>query len=133
MLALLIEVHKYFFNIIHLVLCLVMERSVPEMMFVVIQFPMKRDGRVHGRPQEKKHRRPHPLKIKNPYRGLLLQVGAFLSLLGHCLGLLLLQKILWESMVVSKQDVVTATKATQIHGASNVMFVYALQKPETAT
>ena len=64
-------------------------------------------------------------KIKNPYRGLFLQVGAFFSLLGPCLGLPLLQNILWESMVVSKQDAVTVTKATQINGASNVIFVYA--------
>ena len=43
LLALIIEVHKYLSSIIHLVLCLVMERSrkkkysVTEMMFVVIQ------------------------------------------------------------------------------------------------
>ena len=60
-------------------------------------------------------------------------IKAFFSLLRPCLDLPLLQKILWESMVVSKQDVVTVTKATQIHGASNVMFVYALPKSETAT
>ena len=34
---------------------------------------------------------------------------------------------------MSKPDAVTVTKATQIHGASNVLFVYALQNPETAT
>ena len=76
---------------------------------------------------------PPPKKIKNIYRGLFLEVGAFFSLLRPCLGMHLLQKILWESMVVSKPDGVTVTKATQIHGASNVIFVYALQKPETAT
>ena len=77
---------------------------------------------------------PPPLKkIKNPYRGLFLEVEAFFSLLRPCLGLPLLQKILWESMVVSKPDGVTVSKATQIHGASNVKFVYALQKPETDT
>ena len=59
--------------------------------------------------------------------------GAFFSLLRPCLGLPLLQTILWESIVLSKLDEVTVTKATQIHGASNVIFVYALQKPETAT
>ena len=62
-----------------------------------------------------------------------IHIGAFFPLLRPCLGLPLLQKILWESMVVTKPDAVTATKATQIHGASNVMFVYAIQKPETAT
>ena len=60
-------------------------------------------------------------------------MGVYFSLLRPCLDLPLLQKILWESMVVSKQDAVTVTRATQIHGASNVMFVYALPKPETAT
>ena len=76
---------------------------------------------------------PPKKKIKNPYRGLFLEVGAFFSLLRPCLGLPLLQKILWEPMVVRKSDGITVTKATQIHGASNVIFVYALQKPETAT
>ena len=76
---------------------------------------------------------PPRLKNQNPYRGLFLQVGALFSLLRPCLGLPLFQKILWESMVVSKPYAVTVTKLTQIHGASNAMFVYALQKPETAT
>ena len=71
--------------------------------------------------------------IGAPYRGLFLEVGTFFSLLRPCLGLPLLQKILWESMVVSKPNRVTVTKATQIHGASNVIFVYALQNPDTAT
>ena len=32
-----------------------------------------------------------------------------------------------------KPEAVTATKVSKIHGASNVMFVYVLQKSETAT
>ena len=58
--------------------------------------------------------------------------GPFFSLLRPCLGLPLLQ----ISVGVHGREQSrcrTATKATQIHGASNVMFVYALQKPETAT
>ena len=64
---------------------------------------------MYGRPQESKHRRPpSPEKSK-------IHIGAFLSkwlhfLLRPYLGLPLLQKILWESMVVNKPDAVTVTK-----------------------
>ena len=44
-----------------------------------------------------------------------------------------LRNILKVSMVMCKPDAVTVTKIIQIHGTSNVMFVYALQKRETAT
>ena len=76
---------------------------------------------------------PPPLKNQKSTYGPFSPSGCLFSLLRPCLGLPLLQKILWESMVVSKPDAVTVTKAPQMHGASNVMFVYALQKPETAT
>ena len=45
----------------------------------------------------------------------------------------LMSKHFVSSMVVCKPDAVTITKTTQIHGASNAMLVYALQKPETST
>ena len=68
MLALIIEVPKYFFSIIHPVSYLVKEcsrkkYSVTQMMLVVIQLIIshkEREGRVHGRPQESKQRRSPP-------------------------------------------------------------------------
>ena len=76
---------------------------------------------------------PPPPEKSKIHIGAFSSSWGFFSLLGSCLGLPLFQKNLWESMVVSKPDAVTVTKAPQIHGASNVIFVYALQKPETAT
>ena len=80
---------------------------------------------------------PPSLEIQNPYRGLFSKWGPFFSLLRPCLDLPLLQKnsvgVHGFEQTKCWTDAVTVTKATQIHGTSNVMFVYALQEPETAT
>ena len=104
--------------------------SVTEMMFVVIQLVIshkKREGRVHGRPQESKHRRSPPLPEKSK-----IYIGAFFSKWGPFFfvgALFRLAPLTKNSVGVHGREQTICGYCNkgnaQIHGASNVMFVHA--------
>ena len=93
---------------------------------------------MHGRPQEYNIGAPPPPPEKSKIHievtsSIVDQVGAFFLCIEALFRLAPLTKNYVGVHGREQTRCGYCNKAIQIHGASNVMFVYALQKPETAT